>query len=86
MNDEELGRPAVILLRLRAAERARPGACSMARLRKLCDCRMSDLLRDLTLLAGSGFVTLEHDAEGAASVRLTATGRELCGALAADGS
>lgn len=84
MDQDAPARPATILLKLREAERERPGGCSLARLRKLCDCRMSELMRDLTVLAGGGWVAFDHDAEGISGIRLSATGRLLCGTLAAD--
>lgn len=83
MEHATLARPATILLKLRDAEAVRAGGCSLARLRKLCDCRMSDLMRDLTLLAGGGWIAFDHDGEGAASIRLSASGRLLCGTLQA---
>ncbi|WP_296950437.1 hypothetical protein [uncultured Massilia sp.] len=86
MNEATLARPATILLALRDAEAQAPGGCSLARLRKLCDCRMSDLMRDLTTLAGGGWIAIEHDAQGAAGIRLSASGRLLCGTLAAQPS
>lgn len=85
MKDEILARPATILLQLRAAELERPGGCSMARLRKLCDCRMSDLMRDLTLLVNCGLVGVEHDAAGNGSIALTPAGRVLGDTLAGAG-
>jgi hypothetical protein len=86
MDDEALARPAAILMKLREAELERPGGCSMARLRKLCDCRMSDLMRDLTLLAGGGWIALEHDAAGNGTISLSPAGRVLCGTLAGAGT
>ena len=79
-----LTRPARILLALRDAERDRP--CSIARLRKLCDCRMSDLMRELTVLSQSGWVALDGGEDGGGHVRLAEPGRLLCAALAADSS
>lgn len=81
MDDEVLARPATILMTLRDAELERPGGCSMARLRKLCDCRMSDLMRDLTVLAGGGWIALEQDAAGNGRISLSPAGRLLCGSL-----
>jgi hypothetical protein len=76
-----LGRPARVLLTLRDAESERP--CSIARLRTLCDCPMSELMRDLALLAQGGWIVLDHDAAGNASATLADEGRLLCDALAA---
>ncbi|MDN4055047.1 hypothetical protein QPK32_18405 [Massilia sp. YIM B02763] len=81
MDDEVLARPATILMTLRDAELARPGGCSMAQLRTLCDCHMSDLMRDLTVLAGGGWIALEHDAAGNGKICLSPAGRLLCGKM-----
>ncbi len=88
-NEQALARPATILLALREVERAKESqasaGCSLARLRTLCDCRMSDLMRDLKTLAEGGWIAIRHDAQGAAAVRLRTSGRLLCGPLAVDG-
>jgi hypothetical protein len=80
--DEGEAALAVVLEQLWLSAHAAPDRpCSLARLAKRTQRRMSVLMRQLNLLGAAGWVELSAREEGGGSVALSPAGRELCAGL-----